>query len=34
MTTDDAAKTRSIDELSKLGTFQDMTDEEIQLLMD
>ena len=34
MTTDETAAPRSIDELSKLGTFQGMTDTEIQLLMD
>ena len=35
MTTDETAeKPRSIDELSKLGTYQGMTDTEIQLLMD
>lgn len=34
MTTDEATKPRSIDELSKLGTYQGMTDAEIQLLMD
>lgn len=35
MTTDETAKKpRSIDELSKLGTYQGMTDTEIQLLMD
>lgn len=35
MTTDaTATKPRSIDELRKLGTYQDMTDAEIQLLMD
>ena len=34
MTTDEAPKPRSIDELSKLGTYQGMTDTEIQLLMD
>ena len=35
MTTDKTAeKPRSIDELSKLGTYQGMTDTEIQLLMD
>lgn len=34
MTTDEASKPRSIDELSKLGTYQGMTDTEIQLLMD
>ena len=34
MTTDKAATPRNIDELSKLGTYQGMTDEEIQLLMD
>lgn len=35
MTTDNAQeKPRSIDELSRLDTFQGMTDEEIKLLMD
>lgn len=34
MTTDETAKPRSIDELCKLGTYQGMTDTEIQLLMD
>lgn len=34
MTTDETSKPRSIDELSKLGTYQGMTDIEIQLLMD
>ena len=34
MTTDETTSPRSIDELSKLGTYQGMTDEEIQLLMD
>lgn len=35
MTTDETAKKpRNIDELSKLGTYQGMTDAEIQLLMD
>lgn len=35
MTTDETpTRPRSIDELSKLGTYQDMTDTEIQLLMD
>ena len=34
MTTDETSKPRSIDELSKLGTYQGMTDAEIQLLMD
>lgn len=34
MTTDETAKPRNIDELSKLGTYQGMTDAEIQLLMD
>lgn len=34
MTTDETTKPRSIDELSKLGTYQGMTDAEIQLLMD
>lgn len=35
MTTDETAeKPRSIDELSKLRTYQGMTDAEIQLLMD
>lgn len=34
MTTDETSKPRSIDELSKLGTYQGMTDTEIQLLMD
>lgn len=34
MTTDETPKPRSIDELSKLGTYQDMTDDEIQILMD
>lgn len=34
MTTDGTSKPRSIDELSKLETYQGMTDAEIQLLMD
>lgn len=34
MTTENEEKPRSIDELSKLDTFQGMTDSEIQLLMD
>lgn len=34
MTTDETPKPRSIDELSKLGTYQGMTDAEIQRLMD
>lgn len=34
MTTDETPKPRSIDELSKLDTYQGMTDAEIQLLMD
>lgn len=34
MTTDETPKPRSIDELSKLETYQGMTDTEIQLLMD
>lgn len=34
MTTDETPKPRSIDALSKLGTYQGMTDAEIQLLMD
>ena len=34
MTTDETPKPRSIDELSKLETYQGMTDAEIQLLMD
>ena len=34
MTTDETPKLRSIDELSKLETYQGMTDAEIQLLMD
>lgn len=34
MTTDETPKPRSIDVLSKLGTYQGMTDAEIQLLMD
>ena len=34
MTTNGQEKPRSIDELSRLGTFQGMTDEEIQRLMD
>lgn len=34
MTTDETPKPRSIDELSKLDTYQGMTDTEIQLLMD
>lgn len=35
MTTDETpTRPRSIDELSKLGTYQGMTDTEVQLLMD
>jgi len=34
MTTNEQGKPRSIDELSRLDTFQGMTDEEIQRLMD